>query len=157
MYEKVLNKFLNKVMDKFEPEIINTVLESVVLSVVNYCLPARCFAARSNSKSSLPRYVLLESGDLPPQLPSSPSSSGSSWIKESYFLYCHPKVQSKSECVSRMVHPPSYSHRCLSPPLHNAAPPQTTRTAHRYRQRQTLPHRPGHSSVERLAPQYGEL
>ncbi len=77
MYKKVMGHllFLNKVKDKFEPEIINTVLESLVLNVVNYCLPVRCFAACSNSKTSLPNYVLVERGDLPP---SSSSSSGSS-------------------------------------------------------------------------------
>ncbi len=31
--------FLNKVKDKFEPETIKTVVESIALSVVNYCLP----------------------------------------------------------------------------------------------------------------------
>ncbi len=31
--------FLNKVKDKFEPETIKTVVESIALCVVNYCLP----------------------------------------------------------------------------------------------------------------------
>ncbi len=41
MYKKVMGQllFLNTVKDKFETETIKTVVESIALSVVNYCLP----------------------------------------------------------------------------------------------------------------------
>ncbi len=87
MYKKAMGHFLflntRRVKEKFESDTRKTVVESIGLSVMNYCLPvcgttnATLLRECSNYKTSLPRYVLVERGDLTKLLLSLISCSGS--------------------------------------------------------------------------------